>query len=431
MLILIYSETNKDTISSNLGQAEYSYYFVLKEYRPVLESLGTVVEVRDPAREVDAHYRAARKRGEPCLFLSFSPPNRTLLNLACPTIPVFAWEFSSLPDEVWLDDELNDWRVPLTRLGRAITHSSFTVDVIRQAMGVDFPVASIPAPVWDRFAHIGERLSASPVAQGVELEVEGLVLDSWQINLQAYAPEIYRTGTQVSVAVPEQPTRLRLDGVVYTSVLNPNDGRKNWEDLLGVFCWHFRDVEDATLVLKITFKDAELILREILHHIYMQTPLKCRVVLIHGFLSDPDYERLVQATSYAVNSSHGEGQCLPLMEFMSCGKPGIAPLNTAMLDYITAENAFPVECGEEPTFWPHDPRQAFRTLRYPIDWDSLLAAYRDSYAVAKYDPQRYARMAEQARLSLQGFCSQNLARERLHGFFEQTLTDTATRSTNQ
>lgn len=423
MLILIYSETNKDTIGANLGQAEYSYYFVLKEYRPVLESIGTVVEVRDPANEVDSLYNDARARGEDCLFLSFSAPHRTLLNLACPTIPVFAWEFSSLPCEAWDEDELNDWRIPLTRLGRAITHSTFTVDVVRQAMGANFPVVSIPAPVWDRFARISEHLTASPVAQGVELEVDGLVLDSRQINLQAYAPKVYRVGTQVDLKASEQPARLRLDGVVYTSVLNPNDGRKNWEDLLGVFCWHFRDVEDATLVLKITFKDAELILREILHHIYMQTPLKCRVVLIHGFLSDSDYERLVQATSYVVNSSHGEGQCLPLMEFMSCGKPGLAPLNTAMLDYISAENAFPIDCGEEPTFWPHDPRQAFRTLRYPIDWDSLLAAYRESYEVAKHHPQRYADMAEQARLGLQTFCAQDLARTRLQAFIAQTLAE--------
>lgn len=421
MLILIHSATNKDTISDSLGQAEYSYYFVLKEYRPVLEAIGTVVEIRDPAREVDAHYRAARKRGQACIFLSFSPPHHTQLKLECPTVPVFAWEFSSIPDQPWGGNELNDWRIPLSRLGCAITHSSFTVEVVRKAMGTDFPVVSVPAPVWDRFAAISSCLPASPLADGVELVVDGLVLDSRDINLQAYAPKMYRTGTQVPLDRPAQPSTLRLDGVIYTSVLNPNDGRKNWEDLLGVFCWHFRDVEDATLVLKITFKDAELILREILHHIYMQTPIKCRVVLIHGFLSDPDYERLVQATSYVVNSSHGEGQCLPLMEFMACGKPGIAPLNTAMLDYITPQNAFPIECGHEPTFWPHDPRQAFRTLRYPINWDSLLAAYRDSYEVAKNNPERYASLSEQARIGLRDFCSQDLAKERLQAFFSSIL----------
>ncbi|BAP25365.1 hypothetical protein NCGM1900_6311 [Pseudomonas aeruginosa] len=37
MLIIIHSETNKTTIRQNLGRPEYSYYFVLKEFRPLLE----------------------------------------------------------------------------------------------------------------------------------------------------------------------------------------------------------------------------------------------------------------------------------------------------------------------------------------------------------------------------------------------------------
>ena len=60
MLILIYSETNQRTIAQNLGRSEYSYYFVLKEYRPVLERLGTVVEVTDPDEEVDRPTPSAR-----------------------------------------------------------------------------------------------------------------------------------------------------------------------------------------------------------------------------------------------------------------------------------------------------------------------------------------------------------------------------------
>ena len=39
MLIIIHSETNRHTIAQNLGRSEYSYYFVLKEYRPVLERI--------------------------------------------------------------------------------------------------------------------------------------------------------------------------------------------------------------------------------------------------------------------------------------------------------------------------------------------------------------------------------------------------------
>src|SRR5471030_77618 len=101
MIIIIYSDTNAGSIEKNLGLPEYSYYFVLKEFKPILERMGIVVPVTDPAREVDAIYRNAQAHGESCVFLSFSPPHKTAIGLECPTIPVFAWEFNTIPQEMW------------------------------------------------------------------------------------------------------------------------------------------------------------------------------------------------------------------------------------------------------------------------------------------------------------------------------------------
>ena len=42
MNFILYSDVNDHSISQSLGRPEYSYYFVLKAYRPVLESLGPV-----------------------------------------------------------------------------------------------------------------------------------------------------------------------------------------------------------------------------------------------------------------------------------------------------------------------------------------------------------------------------------------------------
>jgi len=109
------------------------------------------------------------------------------------------------------------------------------------------------------------------------------------------------------------------------------------------------------------------------------------------------------------------------MEFMSCGKPAVAPCTTAMIDYLNADNAFLIESTEEFTAWPHDPRSAYRTLRYAANWASICTAYRASYEVAKNDPQRYAQMSAKAVQSLQGFCSQAVAEQRLQVFFAQLL----------
>jgi glycosyltransferase involved in cell wall biosynthesis len=420
MLIIIHSETNKSNIQQNLGRPEYSYYFVLKEFRPVLERLGQVIEISNPDELVDRLYFDCLSRGEDCVFLSFSPPHRTPIHYACPTIPVFAWEFSTIPTESWQGEPRHDWRVVLEACGRAITHSTFTVDAVRDVMGADYPIGAIPAPVWDRFAARGGQTSESPTrVQSVQLNLRGLLIDSRTTDLRPYGPAGLREGTPDSFAGAAQDCQLRLDGVVYTSVFNPYDGRKNWQDMLSAFCTTFRDTPDATLVLKLTHHDIANALTDMLHHLYKNQSYQCRIVLIHGYLADADYEALVQATSYVVNSSYGEGQCLPLMEFMSCGKPAIAPLNTAMADYIDSDSAFIVNFTEELTAWPHDPRAAYRTMRYMTDWDSLCAAYRASYDVAQNDVERYAKMSAQAVRNLQRFCSQASAEERLRAFFEQ------------
>ncbi len=421
MLIIIHSETNKSNIQQNLGRPEYSYYFVLKEFRPVLERMGQVIEVSDPDELVDRLYFDCQSRGEDCVFLSFSPPHLTPTHYACPTIPVFAWEFSTIPTESWQGEPRHDWRVVLASSGTAITHSSYTVNAVRNAMGSDYPISAIPAPVWDRFAALGEQLEKRPVAQDIRLNLRGLLIDSRTADVRPYGPERLREGTPIVFDGPPLDHELLLEGVIYTSVFNPYDGRKNWKDMISAFCTTFRDVPDATLVLKLTHHDIADALNDMLHHVYKNQSYQCRIVLIHGYLADVDYERLVEATSYVVNCSYGEGQCLPLMEFMSCGKPAIAPLNTAMADYVDSENAFIVDSTDELTAWPHDPRVAYRTLRYVTDWDSLCSAYRASYDVAKHDVERYERMSAHAVHRLKGFCSQASAELRLKAFLEQLL----------
>jgi glycosyltransferase involved in cell wall biosynthesis len=421
MIIVIYSETYAGKIEENLGMSEYSYYFVLKEFRPVLERLGVVVAVADPENEVDRIYRNAAKYGEKCVFLSFSPPHRTPLGCECPTYCVFAWEFDSIPNEPWENNPANDWTYVLRKLGRAITHSGFTVGNVKAAMGEDFPVVSIPAPVWDRFDALRRKYPPHPICAGFDLAAVGTIVDSRRMDFDLYAPQNQIPGVWAKLPPESEtgvPARVHIDGVVYCSVFNPYDNRKNWFDMICGFCIAFRDVEDATLLLKLTHQDRSTAMHPLLEDLYKLSPFKCRVIMIHGYLKDEDYEKMAAAASYTVNTSRGEGQCLPLMEFMSAGRPAIAPTHTSMADYITADNAFLLDSTLEAFHWPHDPRQAYRTRRHRINFDTLLKAYRDSYEVAKTDPARYARMSERANLDLQKHCSQDLAETKLRAFLE-------------
>lgn len=472
MLFIIYSATDEASLRSDLGMPEYSYYFVLKEFRPLLERLGRVVVVKRPEMEVDPLYDESVSKGEPCVFLSFSPPNKTSVNLRCPTIPVFAWEFDTLPDETWDEEARNDWTMVLRRLGRAIVHSRHTADVVRGQLGHDFPVVALPAPVWDRFEAIRKAHPPSPVSEAVELRIRGTVMDSRVIDFarlqtagtaqdlsdsnelpsvqvvprknaryrlgatRRYASEWYREVVsdllppslerRLSAALrwlirqmqgmfngaPHLPgmvepeakdeglpasvdpvVRLSLQGVLYTSVFNPYDGRKNWLDMLTAFCSAFANEENATLVLKFTHHNSNWAFT-ILDDMLRKLPrFKCRVVGIHGFLEEDSYQQLIASSSFTVNTSYGEGQCLPLMEFMSCGKPAITPRHSAMQDYIDDSVAFVVNSAPELCCWPQDPRLFFRSRRHRIDWQSLCDAYKRSFHVATRQPDRYRRMA--------------------------------------
>ena len=426
MLILVNSHTGSESIRADLGKPEYSYYFVLREYLPMLRAIGEVVEVADPENEVDKLYAESLESGRPCVFLSFSPPNRTPIALACPTIPVFAWEFDAIPSETFNGKPRNDWGRVLRHLGAAITHSRFAVGAVRRCLGPGFPVIAAPAPLWDRLQHLREVAHLQPTAaRAVELNVDGMVIDSRETDLSPYTSKALIAANGEPLPLPPTrrlgKTRLQLDGVIYTTILNPGDGRKNWKDLLQAFCMAFRDTPDATLVLKLTHHDAATGIPDMLESMYTNSPFACRVLLVNAYLEQDDYERLLLATSYAVNSSHGEGQCLPLMEYMSCGKPAVSPRHTAMLDYLDAGNAFVVGSWSQPGAWPQDPRQAFRTLWQRIDFGSLVAAYRESYQVAKSDPARYASMSANAMEALRKYCSTAVVGPELAAFLHERV----------
>jgi len=439
MVIIVHADVNDSTIQTALGQSEYSYYFVLKEFLPVLDKLGIVVKIRNPDPEVDAIFQICQHLGEPCLFLSFSPPHFTAVNFQCPTFSVFAWEFYDIPDETWDMNQRNDWRFTLRKHGAAITHSSTSVNAVHKAMGADFPIAAIPAPVWDRFSLLSngkgenlKHLTFELTIKGNPTHFKGLGQEppknesipeshsaavSFELDLNPIG-KINQTSSQ------ENPSStLELHGIIYTTIFNPDDGRKNWLDILRMFCIAFRDEPQAILVFKIVHHHLPLFRKNFLKEINKLSPFSCQVVLIDSFLSNEDYQSLAQQSTFIVNASLAEGQCIPVMEYMSAGTPAVAPKHTGMEDYLDDSNAFLVKTSLEPATWPQDPRQKIRTLRHRIDAHSLLEAYKESFRVAKEDPLRYQEMSKQATESLRKFCSQEVVEEKLKDFLEARMKE--------
>ena len=562
-------------LSSSLGMPEYCYYFVLRGFLSVLRELGQVVLVNNPEKEVDAIYDDCRKRGENCVFVSFSSPNQSAIGLRCPTVCVFAWEYDSIPDEVWDGDPKNDWRYVLSEHGRAITLSKYTAAGVKKAMGEDFPVEAIPVPVWDTFEDFRKNVVHTPNLKNAEISINGSVIDSRNYHNSAQlAPDSFELqklvgsfqlhnwsgetlqmgfsntidefstylvgfypsetwGTWSGVAKPwillpyklkgainlkilarghghnanreifvsigneSKKIRLRefftemtvsfhlnepenilkfsgldltpipgakdqrfmgiglrhieisgdpglddrknieqgknsvhkitLEGVVYTSVFYPLDNRKNWKDIVTAFCTAFQDVEDATLVLKMSYLSLSSCLLGLNYFLQQLWPYKCRIVAVHGYMDSAEYEALISATHFYINASSREGLCLPLMEYMACCKPSISPCHTAMADYVDSSSTLIVDSSLEPCapkypcIWPHDSRIVFRAMNYRINWESLVNAYRKSYDIAKNQPDVYREMAKSASSQMKKFSSNIVVKEKLQKFFAQEM----------
>jgi glycosyltransferase involved in cell wall biosynthesis len=255
----------------------------------------------------------------------------------------------------------------------------FTFDLVEPALMIRFTgidVAAIPGVADERSMGIG--------------------LKSLTISLEA---------DRELIEVAPVRSCLKLSGVVYTTVFNPDDDRKNWQDIVKGFCYAFRNNRDVVLVLKITHHSLGAFLGRFHYLLSSLGAFSCRVVVVHGYLDGAEFSKLIDSTSYYINASKCEGLCMPLMEYMAAGKPAVATSNTAMGDYFSDKSGFVVESSQSPAIWPHDPRHLNRTVKYRINWMSLVQQLNSSYSVAISDVDSYSQMAKNATQAIRQFAS--------------------------
>jgi glycosyltransferase involved in cell wall biosynthesis len=207
---------------------------------------------------------------------------------------------------------------------------------------------------------------------------------------------------------------LPLSEVVYTSIFNPDDSRKNWEDLLTAFLIAMKDCDDATLVLKLISCNRRAV--DWVWNFYHRTGIahRCKVVFVPDFLSDSQLLELAEATTYYITTTRAEGNCLPLMNYLAAGRPGISPRHTAIADYFGPEVGFVVESHPEPAAFPHDGQLRKTTSWHRLVWPSLAEAIRKSYDLAKNDFAAYEQLAHCARERMLRWSSMKAVAPRMH-----------------
>ncbi|MEN6404935.1 MAG: glycosyltransferase [Thermoguttaceae bacterium] len=436
--ILLSSYASGATEGRRLGTAGYSYDFVAKLFAPLFRRLGKLTEIQDPRSDLAQAAEAARRQGFDPVHVSFRPFQDAELSPSVRNVVVPAWEFPDIPDAAFDGNPQNDWVATANRCAMVWVGGSFTARALESA-GVRTPIRIVAVPTPECYFDMprwrSERRTALNCSPYVFPQQDAQTFETpqgsagepsrcWRETARVWGLRGYRR-----LVKPCLPGRLRtavgaalraglaawrhgtfacrrdrwldLDGIVYTSIFNPADGRKNWQDMITAFLCALRDCEDATLVIKLASSDPAAVGQVVQFYRHLDYSHRCRVAIVSDFLAEADMLELARASTYYLTTTRAEGNCLPLMNYLAAGRPGISPSHSAIADYFDADVGFVVESHPEPCAWPQDSRLRWRSTWHRLVWTSLVEQIRRSYRIAKEDRAAYDALASAARQRMQ------------------------------
>ncbi|MBL9081549.1 MAG: glycosyltransferase [Planctomycetales bacterium] len=418
------------TEGKNLGIAGYSHDFVARLFGQMLERWGKVIPVPKPEENLEAAIRDARAQGLDPVHLSVLPFQDVCLARTAPNIVMPAWEFPDVPNYGFNDNPQNNWPATADRCDLVLVSGPFTEQALRKG-NAKVPIRTVQVPTPDGYfllpdwepnqtkrvdcpAYVFPQPKAPLnakllLSQGYEFVASNLAAAGRRKRKPQLMPRYAGTSP------------LELSGVVYTSVFNPADGRKNWRDMLTGFLYALGDREDATLVLKLITKNARAVRKVVDYYRHRDIPHRCKVVVICDFLSEDQMCKLAEASTYYLQTTKAEGNCLPLMNFLAAGRPGISPDHSAMSDYFDESVGFVIESHPEPAAWPHQKRMPLRSTWGRLVWPSIVEQIRRSYHLAKDRPEQYAAMADRCRTKMHAWAGFEPVWQRLHSALEELV----------
>lgn len=342
---VFYSTAIDGDMARCLGQPHYSYRFAEAKFVASLTREGIAPQkLRMPECYATRHALPGPPGGDPDgplahLIFRSSEQVRVLhpgYNIGC-----YAWEFEVLKD--WSaggEHPFTNQKRMLSLCDELWVPCTFTRDVLeRHGIG---NVHVIPAPI------------AMPTAARVG-RAEALAMVG-QVGVMPLHYNFLLSGAENARVVSEQSRSLvdwlgpRLASgpppVIYLAVLNPEDFRKNIDSLLRGFHYFQQDNKQGLLIVKALTSPDRFTLDRIIADV---VPNKLdsgsvfdtdAIAFLAHFLAEEEMRALYCLADFYVSTSMAEGQNLPLLEAMAEGTVPISTANTAMADYITAENAF-------------------------------------------------------------------------------------------
>jgi len=430
--------------SQRLGLPGYSYDVVAGLLVPLLARWGEVVPVPLDVRRIEDAIRAARQRGLQPIHLSVLPFQDVYLTPSAPNVVFPFWEFPDVPVEAFDGNAQNNWAATANRCDLVLVCGPFTAKALWRA-GIRTPIHVVPVPtpheyfllppwsaqtvtrlacsayvfpnpavpvheLWDAADPASLDAPQPPTPSPMRSLLGQLRLAYRHVLKPLLPPSVHRAArTRLRPVGPDRwqsylhacrHRSLELSGIVYTSIFSPRDGRKNREDLLSGFVAALRDRADATLVVKLVSADSFWIDSALNYYRTTGLSHRCKVVFITDYLPDEQLRALAAASTYYLTTTRAEGCCLPLLNYLAAGRPGVTPRHSAIEDYFTPEMGFVIASAPERAFWPQDKRIRFKTTWHRLVWPSAIEQIRNSYDLAKRQRAAYEAMSAAARAGM-------------------------------
>ena len=489
LTLLLSCVVGKDNINAeNMGIEHYSYAVAMSAYKPYLSSFAEVIILENPASQVDYYYQKITENGGNCLHLAFGQPVGIYLSRKCPTINVVFWEFPDIPTEElklpgikrhnWIkiirglkglvvhsrenlasfskiaaDLPIGLWKTPISemyfgiepwkedqnfriaapdlmicKMGTGLKYKDETPTILHY---IKFAIVQFKPAInylWHTFVHTMGLLITSKIPKNVKRPIKNILktlkkkitISETVIDAVSDAAETIETIETADSLYP-----LEISGIVYTTLLNSNDKRKNWKNLIKGFVWAFKDRNEVTLIIKLIDDKAseKKSLQKIENFIEsLNMPNGPKIILLSGYLNNEYMKKLVSVTTYYINLSHAEGQCLPLNEYLAAGRPALCPCHSSMQDYVREEYCFIIDSFKSPTGWPENPDH-LRTTWSEINIESYIQNLHHSYQIAVENYSRYLEMSHAASRAMKEYFDEDSLQRKITDFILDLLRD--------
>lgn len=349
-------EDSKETAGAGLGVADYSYSFAMRGFIQAFEELEVDYTVIDkPEYIADIRDRSGASIN---IHLGFYPPERMRVLKGAYNINCFAWEFDRLraPTEGLSHHAFADQAQMLDVADALWIPSQHGADTVRAS--VSKPVERVAAPVLSNLAR--RPRTRRPDLRELERIGRDLASISWEplSILPRMQPAFDTTARAKAASLPAILSTLAGDErpEIFLTVFNVHDYRKQIEPLLTGFMRLLEKHPNALLLLKMTtpHRAARVANRNLMEEQVFDVGrlippmVSDRIWMTEAVLTRAELNRLYDAATYYVCTSHAEGQNLPLIEAMGRGVVPVTVDHTAMSDYISDNDAIVIPSEVRP-----------------------------------------------------------------------------------